>query len=102
MKYVVALDVSMGKSTMVIYNQYRQCEVEKEIDHNRPSFQPLHKTLQALTHQGGQVPEIVFEAIGVFSKPLERFFQDHHYTCCRINPLETNLQMAPMRRQKNR
>lgn len=100
MKHVVSLDVSMGKSTMVIYNQYRQCEVEKEIDHNRPSFEQLHETLQALTHQDGQAPEIVFEATGVYSKPLERFFQDYDYTYCRINPLEANLQMASMRRQK--
>lgn len=100
MKHVVALDVSMGKSTMVIYNQYRQCEVEKEIEHNRPSFEQLHKTLQTLTYQDGQPPEIVFEATGVYSKALERFFQDYDYTYCRINPLEANLQMASMRRQK--
>ncbi|SDY10476.1 snoRNA binding domain-containing protein, fibrillarin [Evansella caseinilytica] len=100
MKHVVALDVSMGKSTMVIYNQYRQCEVEKEIDHHRPSFEQLHELLQALAHQDGQAPEIVFEATGVYSKTLERFFQDNGYTYCRINPLEANLQMASMRRQK--
>lgn len=100
MKHVIAFDVSMGKSTMVIYNQYRQCEVEKEIDHNRPSFEQLHETLRTLTHQDGQAPEIVFEATGVYSKPLERFFQDFDYSYCRINPLEANLQMASMRRQK--
>jgi transposase len=99
-KHVVAFDVSMGKSTMVIYNQYRQCEVEREFKHNRPSFEQLQETLQALIHQDGQAPEIVFEATGVYSKPLERFFQDNNYTYCRINPLEANLQMASMRRQK--
>lgn len=31
MKHVVALDVSMGKSTIVIYNHYRQCEFEGKI-----------------------------------------------------------------------
>lgn len=100
MKHVVAFDVSMGKSTMVIYNKDRQCEVEKEIDHNRPSFQQLHEILQALTHQDRKAPEIVFEATGVYSKPLERFFQDYDYTYCRMNPLEANLQMASIRRQK--
>ncbi|WP_316397451.1 IS110 family transposase [Metabacillus litoralis] len=100
MKHVMAFDVSMGKSTIVIYNQYRQCEVEREFEHNRPSFEQLQETLQALIHQDGQAPEIVFEATGVYSKPLERFFQDNNYTYCRINPLEANLQMASMRRQK--
>nr|WP_144509105.1 IS110 family transposase [Bacillus mycoides] len=100
MQHVVAFDVSMGKSIMVIYNRYRQCEVEKEINHNRPSFEQLHETLQELMRRSGEKPEIVFEATGVYSKPLERFFQDNNYTYCRINPLEANLQTASMRRQK--
>ncbi|MBW3492081.1 IS110 family transposase [Bacillus sp. FDAARGOS_1420] len=100
MQHVVAFDVSMGKSIMVIYNRYRKCEVEKEINHNRPSFEQLHETLQELMHRGGEKPEIVFEATGVYSKSLERFLQDNNYTYCRINPLEANLQTASMRRQK--
>ena len=28
MKHVIAFDVSKGKSTIVIYNEYRQCEFE--------------------------------------------------------------------------
>ncbi len=28
MKHIVAFDVSMGKSTMVIYDRYRRCEFE--------------------------------------------------------------------------
>ena len=100
MKHVVAFDVSMGKSTMVIYNQYRQCDFEGEILHNRASFEQLHETLQTLIAQDGQPPEIIFEATGVYSKALERFFQDHDYAYYRINPLEANLQMASMRRQK--
>lgn len=100
MKHVVAFDVSMGKSMMVIYNQYRQCDFEGEILHNRASFEQLHETLQTLIAQDGQPPELVFEATGVYSKVLERFFQDHDYVYYRINPLEANLQMASMRRQK--
>ena len=99
-KHVLAFDVSMGKSTMVIYNQYRQCEFEGDILHNLSSFEELHKTLQTLITQDGQAPEIVFEATGVYSKALERFFQEKGYRYCRINPLEASLQMAAMRRQK--
>ena len=69
-KHVVAFDVSMGKSTIVIYNRDRQCEFEGEILHNRPSFEWLHETLSQLTKQDGQAPEIVFEATGVYSKGL--------------------------------
>ncbi|MED3052020.1 IS110 family transposase, partial [Bacillus thuringiensis] len=63
-------------------------------------FEQLHETLQELIGRGGEEPEIVFEATGVYSKPLERFFQDNNYAYCRINPLEANLQTASMRRQK--
>lgn len=100
MKHVVAFDVSMGKSMMVIYNQYRHFDFEGEILHNRVSFEQLHETLQTLTAQDGEPPELVFEATGVYSKALERFFQDYDYAYYRINPLEANLQMASMRRQK--
>lgn len=100
MQHVVALDVSMGKSTIVIYNRYRKCEFEGEIFHTKSSFEFLHEKLQALTKQDEQAPEIVFEATGVYSAPLERFFQTEGYTYHRINPLEANIQMASMRRQK--
>lgn len=100
MKHVVAFDVSMGKSTMVIYNEQLQCNFEGEVLHTRPSFEQLHGTLQDLIRQDGQAPEIVFEATGVYSQGLEKFLQDHSYSYCRINPLEANLQMASMRRQK--
>lgn len=92
MKHVVAFDISMGKSTMVIYNQYRQCDFEGEILHNRTSFEQLHEILQTLIAQDGQPPEIVFEATGVYSKALERFFLDHDYVYYRLNPLEARHQ----------
>ena len=100
MKHVVAFDVSMGKSTMVIYDRYRQCEYEGEITHNRYSFEKLNETLISLTQKDGQAPDIVFEATGVYSKPLERFLGDQGYMYYRVNPLEANIQMASMRRQK--
>lgn len=99
-KHVIAFDVSMGKSTMVIYNQYRQCDFEGEIEHNRSSFQELQKTIEKLIEQDGQVPEIVFEATGVYSKALEKFFQDHHYPYCCLNPIQANEETKSMRRQK--
>ncbi|WP_304624924.1 IS110 family RNA-guided transposase [Sporosarcina obsidiansis] len=100
MKHVVAFDVSMGKSTMVIYNRHRQCEFEGEILHNRPSFEQLHATLQQLKTKDEQAPEIVFEATGVYSKGLEKFLQDHQYTYCCLNPIQANEETKTMRRQK--
>ena len=44
-KHVVAFDVSMGKSMVVIYNQQIKCILEKEIKHSRLSFEYLHQLL---------------------------------------------------------
>lgn len=100
MKHVIALDVSKGKSTMVIYNRYKQCEFEGEIYHARTDFEQLHQRIEQLTMLDGQTPEIVFEATGVYSKPVEKLLSDYGHVYCRINPLEANLQMASMRRHK--
>ncbi|WP_339161483.1 hypothetical protein [Siminovitchia sp. FSL W7-1587] len=35
MKHVIALDVIKGKSSMVIYDDYCQCEFEGELHHTR-------------------------------------------------------------------
>lgn len=100
MTHVVALDVSKGKSMMVVYDQGKQCMFECEILHNRSSFEELDGILRDLTVQGAQAPQIVFEATGSYSKALERFLQDRSYAYCCMNPLEAKTQMAKMRRQK--
>ena len=76
MKHVVAFDVSMGKSTMVIYDHFSRCQYEGELEHTYSDFQKLKNQLQNLTKQDGQQPEIVFEATGVYSQGLERFFRE--------------------------
>ena len=100
MKHVIALDVSKGKSTIAIYNHNRQCEFEGELYHTRVDFNRLHERIDAITELDGQAPEIVFEATGIYSKPVEAFFKDNGYAYIRMNPLEANLQMATMRRHK--
>lgn len=100
MKHVIALDVSKGKSTIAIYDGHRRCEFEGELKHTRADFEQLHHRMNELTALDGRTPEIVFEATGVYSKPVEKFLSDRGYTYCRMNPLEANLQMAAMRRHK--
>lgn len=100
MKHVIALDVSKGKSAMVIYDRYRRCEFEGELNHTRVDFERLHTQIKEITKLDGQVPEVVFEATGIYSKSIEAFLKDSGYTYSRMNPLEANLQMAKMRRHK--
>ena len=88
MKHVIALDVSKGKSSVVIYDRYRQCEFEGELNHTRIDFERLHERIEEITKSDGQVPHIVFEATGVYSKSVEAFFKNHGYTYSRMNPLD--------------
>lgn len=100
MKHVIAFDVSMGKSTMVVYDHNQHCRYEGELEHTQTGFQSLKERIDSLSEQDGQVPEIVFEATGVYSQGLEKFLQEHQYPYSRLNPLEAKLQTASMRRQK--
>ncbi|WP_144489546.1 IS110 family transposase [Bacillus thuringiensis] len=92
MKHVIAFDISMGKSYMVIYNAQKQCVFESEIKHSKPEFEKLQEKIHELTDKTGELPEIVFESTGIYSRQLERFMQDNQYTYCLLNPLEAKLQ----------
>lgn len=98
MKHVIAFDVSMGKSTMVVYDHNQRYQYEGELEHTVTGFQSLKERIESLRKQDDQMPDIVFEATGVYSKGLEVFLQEQHYI--RLNPLEAKLQMAAMRRYK--
>lgn len=100
MEYVIAFDVSMGKSTMVVYDHNHTCHYEGELVHTQAGFQALQKRIEALHEKTGDLPAIVFEATGVYSQALERFLQENGYPYSRLNPLEAKLQTAAMRRQK--
>ncbi len=49
MKHVIAFDISMGKSYMVIYNAQKQCVFESEIKHSKPEFKKLQEKIHELT-----------------------------------------------------
>ncbi|MBW3496543.1 MULTISPECIES: IS110 family transposase [Bacillus] len=100
MKQVIAFDVSMGKSYMVIYNAQKQCVFESEIKHSKPDFKKLQEKIHKLTDETGESPEIVFEATGIYSRQLERFMQNNQYTYCLLNPLEAKIQCDSLRIHK--
>ncbi|EOQ01018.1 hypothetical protein KOY_05541, partial [Bacillus cereus VDM021] len=66
MRHVIAFDISMGKSYMVIYNVQKQCIFESEINHSKPDFEELRKRIDQLTNENRKSPHIVFEATGVY------------------------------------
>ena len=86
--YVLALDVSMGKSYAVIYHE-TTCLFEQEILHDKTHFNALLQEIYALPER----PQIVFEATGVYSIAIETFCQKNHFTYCLFNPLEAKRQL---------
>lgn len=88
MPYILALDVSMGHSYSVLYKD-DTCLFEDEIEHTQKGFHALLEEIQHLPER----PLIVFEATGIYSRPVEKFFQDHHFSYCLLNPLEAKKQM---------
>lgn len=85
--YVFAFDVSMGHSYKVLYHD-SVCLSEGTLLHDKAGFQRLSEEIRALP----EVPEIVFEATGIYSRVLEKFCQDHGFTYFSLNPLEARRQ----------
>lgn len=100
MKHVIAFDVSMGKSFMVIYNPLKTCELEKEIKHTRLEFLELKRIIEDIANGYVEQPHIVFESTGVYSRQLERFMQENGYIYCLLNPLESKIQCDSLRIHK--
>lgn len=88
MSFILAFDVSKGESYKVLYHD-RHCLSEGKVLHNQEGFRQLLEEIIALP----EMPEIVFEATGVYSRPLEKFCQDHLLAYCLLNPLEAKKQM---------
>ncbi|MGG5343676.1 IS110 family transposase [Enterococcus sp. AZ192] len=88
MTYVLALDVSMGKSYHVLYEDER-CLSEGEITHTKFGFDYLLQEIQQLP----ELPSIVFESTGIYSRVIETFCQNNHLLYCLLNPLEAKKQL---------
>lgn len=60
MKHVIAFDVSMGRSYMVLYNHEEKCIFEGEIRHSRPDFEELQERIKGLIDNNGEQPHIPY------------------------------------------
>jgi transposase len=86
--YVIALDISMGKSYIVVYDG-QTCLLEGEIFHNQVGFQTLLDEIQLLPED----PTLVFESTGIYSKPVETFCERNQLRYAVLNPLEAKKQL---------
>ena len=92
---VIALDVSKGRSFCVLY-QNNICKFEGEIKHNKQGFMQILQLVESCD----SVPEIVFEATGVYSRAIERFCQNNNFRYYLLNPLEARKQTDSLRVNK--
>lgn len=86
--FVVALDVSMKKSYAVICES-SACLWEGTVEHTKTGFGILLDEIQNLP----QTPDVVFEATGVYSRPVEAFWQKNDLFYALLNPLQAKKQL---------
>ena len=85
---VLALDVSMGHSYYVFY-QDETCLLEGVLDHNQLGFSALLEQINKFS----SIPDIVFESTGIYSKVIEAFCQNNSFDYYLLNPLEAKKQI---------
>ena len=74
MKHVIAFDVSMGKSTMVVYEHNHNCQYEGELEHTQTGFRSLRERIDSLTEQDGQMPGIYLACLFFRFRVISRDF----------------------------
>lgn len=93
--YVLALDISNGRSYCVLYHN-QTCLFSDWILHNQTGFSKLLSVIRGCE----RVPEIVFEATGVYSRVMESFCHHQQLPYCLLNPLEARKQTDSLRVNK--
>lgn len=81
MTHVIALDVSKGKSNVVLYEE-SVCQSEFEIMHTKLGFQ----TLLDVVNSCPASPDIVYESTGIYSKVIDRFCAENNLSFYCLNP----------------
>lgn len=92
-QFVVAIDISNGSSHFRCFKDVSEplCSSLK-INHDRKGLEFLEEKVMAIKEKLNADPVFVYEATGVYSKPVERFLLSHGYQVFRISPLESAAQ----------
>ncbi|WP_204988007.1 IS110 family transposase [Sporolactobacillus pectinivorans] len=87
-KAVIGLDISSQTSEVAVMTD-RQLVDHFKITNDAIGFQSLVSTIQKFA----QIPAIIFEATGVYSRRLKALLDDHGYRYTQLNPLLAKMQM---------
>lgn len=89
---IIGIDVSQGKSHATLITE----DYEKksfQFEHNKSGFNTLKNYIDQNTI-------IIFETTGNYSAPLTRFVEEENIKAYELNPLEANMRMSSLRRNK--
>jgi transposase len=87
-KTVIGIDVSAHASEVAVMND-RQLVDRFKMTNNAIGFQQLISTIQKFA----QLPVIIFESTGVYSRRLKALLDDHGYRYTQLNPLLAKMQL---------
>lgn len=92
-EFVVAIDVSNGSSHFRCFRSASEplCGSRK-FRHDREGLSFFEETVLKLQEKLECEPVFVYEATGVYTRPLERFLQSRGYRTYRISPMESAAQ----------
>lgn len=92
--HVLGIDVSRGKSNCALLHDHTVIK-EFQIIHNKSGLAKLKSIITS------DLPVMaVFETTGIYSRVLTRFFSEEGMNYLEINPLESSIRMAGLRKQK--
>lgn len=74
---MITSNVSIWRSYTVIFDSAQSCTFKSAILHNQIHFKKLYEQIVTLVQNDNQTPSIVFEAMDVYSRKLERFINDY-------------------------
>lgn len=84
----IAIDVSKGNSHVCGFTKagYPYQKVLK-ITHNQKGFETLSELYHMINRDTQQVPVFIFEATGIYHRPLKNFLETRHYPFIEASPL---------------
>lgn len=84
----IAIDVSKGGSHVCVYSKYRKIYSKVfKIKHDRNGFSILKETYESVLKETGLQAIFIYEATGIYHRPLRNFIESNNYNFIEVSPL---------------
>ena len=98
MQTVLAIDVAKGKSMVSLITDCGEVLIEPyEINHSKVDFDNLNQKISNLKLDNMSV---IMESIGIYHRPVERYFLENNYNVYTINALYSKMYKRNLRKTK--